>query len=60
MGRDIIVLNNMLEELDNPQPIIQVFIYNTMTSVIADNTLKRQHSRAMNMKYFGIRDQKTL
>ena len=59
-GRDVIILRNTLEEMVNPQPITQGCTDNTTAAGIANDTVKEQRSRATNMHYFWIRDQKPL
>ena len=56
-GRDVIILWNTLEEMFHPQPITQVCTDNTTAAGIIDDTVNQQRSRAMNMRYFWIRDQ---
>ena len=51
---------NTLEELGHPHPIKKVFKENITSSCIVKYTTKQQRSRAMNMQYFCIRDQKML
>jgi hypothetical protein len=41
-----------LKDLDHPQPKIPVHCDNAIAILIANNTIKRQRSRAMEMKYF--------
>ena len=58
-GIYVIVLQNILEEMGHPQPITQLCPDNTTATGITNYTMKQQLSRAMNMQYFWIRDQKT-
>ena len=44
----------------HPHPITKVCTGNKTASEISNNTIKQQRSRATNMRYFCIRDQKTL
>ena len=43
-----------LEELGHPQPKTQVHFDNAMAVGIANNTVKRQHLRSMEMRYFWV------
>ena len=46
-----------LVELGHPQPAISIHADNTTAVVIVNNTVKRQRSRAMEMRYFWLLDQ---
>ena len=59
-GRYVIILRSTLEEIGHPNPITKLFMENMAADVITNNTMKQQKTRAMNMQYFWIRDQKTL
>ncbi len=50
------VLRLVLEELGHPQPPTPIHINNTTTIGIVNNTIKRQRSRAMEMRYFWLLD----
>jgi hypothetical protein len=50
------VLWLVLEELRHPQPPTPIHIDNTTTVGIVNNTIKRQRSRAMEMRYFWLLD----
>ena len=50
------VIRLVLEELGHPQPPIPIHIDNTTTVGIVNNTIKRQWSRAMEMRYFWLLD----
>ena len=58
-GIDVIILQNTSEEMGHPHPITQVCTDNTTAAGIVNGTIKQQLSRAMNMRYFWICDQKT-
>ena len=45
-----------LEDLGHPQPIIPVHCDNATAVGIANNTIKRQRSRSMEMRYFWVGD----
>ena len=45
-----------LEELGHPQPPIPIHIDNTCVVGIVNNTIKRQRSRSMEMRYFWLLD----
>ena len=51
------ILRLTLEELGHPQPPIPIHIDNTTAVGIVNNTIKRQRSRAMEMRYFWLLDQ---
>jgi hypothetical protein len=53
------VLHLTLAELGHPQPLTPIHINNTTTAGIVNNTIKRQQSRAMEMRYFWVLDGKT-
>jgi hypothetical protein len=46
------VIRLVLEELGHPQPPTPIHVDNTTTVGIVNNTIKRQRSRAMEMRYF--------
>ena len=48
-----IIFRLTLEELGHPQPRTPVHCNNSTTVGIANNTIKRQQSRSMEMRYFG-------
>jgi hypothetical protein len=50
------VLQLVLGELGHPQPPIPIHNDNTTTAGIANNTIKRQRSCAMEMRYFWLLD----
>ena len=48
-----------LTEMGHPQPPTPVHVDNTTAVGIVNNTIKRQRSRAMEMRYFWLLDQET-
>ena len=46
-----------LSKLGHPHPQNPIHIDNTTAAVIVNNTIKRQRSRAMEMRYFWLLDQ---
>ena len=50
------VIRIVLEELGHPQPPTPIHVDNTTTVGIVNNTIKRQRSRAMEMRYFWLLD----
>jgi hypothetical protein len=50
-AQDAKVLHLTLDELEHPQSPTPIHINNTTTVGIVNNTIKRQHSRAMEMRY---------
>ncbi len=46
------VLCRILDKLGHPQPPTPIHVDNTTTVGIVNNTIKRQHSCAMEMRYF--------
>jgi hypothetical protein len=55
-AQDAKVLRLVLKELGHSQPPIPIHIDNTTTVGIVNNTIKRQQSRAMEMRYFWLLD----
>jgi hypothetical protein len=51
------VIRLILEELGHPQPPTPIHCDNSTAAGIANNTVKRQRSRSMEMRYFWIADQ---
>ena len=50
------ILRLTLEEMGHPQPPTPIHIDNTTAVGIVNNTIKRQRSRAMEMRYFWLLD----
>ena len=50
------VIRIIPEELGHKQPTIPIHVDNTTTVGIVNNTIKRQWSRAMEMRYFWLLD----
>ncbi len=50
------VIRLVLAELGHPQPPTPIHIDNTTTVGIVNNTIKRQRSRSMEMRYFWLLD----
>jgi hypothetical protein len=51
------VIRLILQELGHPQPPTPIHCDNSTAAGIANNTVKRQRSRSMEMRYFWIADQ---
>eukprot|EP00804_Cyclotella_cryptica_P013531 CCRYP_017239-RA/>CCRYP_017239-RA protein AED:0.45 eAED:0.45 QI:0/0/0/1/1/1/2/0/507 len=51
------IIQLILQELDHPQPPTPIHCNNSTAAGIANNTVKRQRSRSMEMRYFWIADQ---
>ena len=51
---DAKIIRLTLEELGHPQPPTPIHVDNTTAVGIVNNTIKRQRSRAMNMRYFWL------
>eukprot|EP00804_Cyclotella_cryptica_P003418 CCRYP_018558-RA/>CCRYP_018558-RA protein AED:0.36 eAED:0.21 QI:0/0/0/1/1/0.83/6/0/1396 len=51
------ILRLILQELGHPQPPTPIHCDNSTAAGIANNTVKRQRSRSMEMRYFWIADQ---
>ena len=47
----------ILSELDHPQPPAPINVNNTTSVGIVNNTIKRQRSQSMEMRYFWLLDQ---
>ena len=43
-----------LDEIGHPQPPTPIHVHNTTAVGIVNDTIKRQRSRAMNMRYFWL------
>jgi hypothetical protein len=50
------VIRLVLEELGHPQPPTSIHSDSTTTVGIVNNTIKQQHSRAIEMRYFWLLD----
>jgi hypothetical protein len=50
------IIRLILEELGHPQPATPVHCDNATAAGIANNTVKRQRSRSMEMRYFWVSD----
>ena len=55
-AREAKVLRITLQELGHPQPPTPIHVDNTTEVGIVNNTIKRQRSRAMEMRYFWLID----
>ena len=53
------VIRLILEELGHPQPPTPMHVDNSTAVGIVNNTIKRQRSRSMEMRYFWLLDQET-
>ena len=53
------VIRLILNEFGHPQPPTPIHIDNTTVTGIVNNTIKRQKSRLMEMRYFWLLDQET-
>ena len=51
------IFHLILEELGHPQPTTPVHCDNSTAVAIANDTVKKQHSRAMEMRFFWVTDQ---
>ena len=56
-GKEAKVLRLTLDELGHPQPPTPIHVDNTTAVGIVNSTIKRQRSRAMEMRYFCLLDQ---
>jgi hypothetical protein len=55
-GQDAVPIRTTLEELNHPQPPTLIKTDNSTASGIANNTLKQRKSRAMDIRFYLIRD----
>ena len=55
-AQEATIIRLILHELGHPQPPTPIHIDNTTTVCIVNNTIKRQRSRSMNMRYFWLLD----
>ena len=53
------IIRLILHELGHPQPPTPIHVDNTTAVGIVNNTIKRQRSRSMEMRYFWLLDQET-
>eukprot|EP00804_Cyclotella_cryptica_P015897 CCRYP_006383-RA/>CCRYP_006383-RA protein AED:0.07 eAED:-0.04 QI:0/0/0/1/0/0/2/0/1375 len=51
------ILRLILEELGHPQPPTPIHCDNATATGIANDTIKKQHARAMEMRFFWVTDQ---
>ena len=51
---DAKIIQLTLEEMGHPQPATPIHVDNSTAVGIVNNTIKRQRSRAMNMRYFWL------
>ena len=56
-AREAKVLRITLQDLGHPQPPTPIHVDNTTSVGIVNNTIKRQRSRATEMRYFWLLDQ---
>ena len=56
-AKDARIIRLTLEEMGYPQPRTPIHVDNTTVTGIVNNTIKRQRSRAMEMRYFWLLDQ---
>ena len=52
-----LIMRLTLHKMGHPQPPTTIYTDNTTASGVANNTVKRQRLRAMDMRYFWINDQ---
>ena len=55
-AREAKILRITLHELGHPQPPTPIHVDNTTVTGIVNNTIKRQRSRSMEMRYFWLLD----
>jgi len=55
-ARDACPIRTCLKELGHPQPATPIITDNTTAIGIATNTVKQKRSKAMDMRFFWIRD----
>ena len=55
-GQDAVMLRNTLEFLDHPQPATPIQTDNSCAEGIANDTVKQKRSKAMDMRFYWIRD----
>ena len=56
-AKECVYIRMVLEEMGHPQPPTPVHIDNSTTVGIVNNTIKRQKSRSMEMRYWWLLDQ---
>jgi hypothetical protein len=55
-GQDAVAIRNMLNDMGHPQAATQVKTDNSTAAGISNNTMKQRRSRAMDMRFYWIRD----
>ena len=55
-GKEAVVLQTTLMELNHPQPPTPIKTDNSTASGIVNNTLKQRRSKAMDMRFYWVRD----
>ena len=50
-------IRNILAELSHPQPSTPIVTNNSTASGIANDTIRQRHSKAMDMRFYWVRDQ---
>ena len=55
-GQDAIPLRNTLIELGHPQPPTPIQTHNSTNTGFATNTIKQKRSKAMDMRFYWIKD----
>ena len=55
-AREIVPLQITAEEMGHPQPATEIKTDNTTAKGIADNTLKQQRSKAIDMRFCWLKD----
>ena len=55
-GKEATVLRNTLHDLGHPQPPTTIITDNSTASGTANDTVKQRRSKAMDMRYYWVRD----
>ena len=56
-SKEGIIMRLTLQEMGNPQPATPIHCDNMTATVIANDTIKKQCSRSMEMRFFWVTDQ---
>ena len=54
--KEAVILHTMLEEMGHPQPPKSVQVDNSTACGIANNNIKQQRSKAIDMRFYWVRD----
>ena len=56
-GKEAYAIRNILAKLSHPQPSTPIVTDNSTASGITNDTVHQKHSKAMDMRFYWVRDQ---